>query len=356
MRWIPRAWLGLSLACATPAACAYGTGVYWSFVNRTTQAITLTPAPADDPICWEGSTLQPRVVVPAGLTATYYLEVDCTDTEFDVDVQGGGFDGSRVGLWIGAPAPHPIAPTRNVRTSFSRKRMLEAGVGTSNRYMTTNLEFTGEGVNDTLRVGTGFQEGSGPLPPGSYRATCNADFTPATGMLTTDCLAGGGAVVRDQVLGYPRACAPGSSVSNLAGAPVCDEYAAAVARGSYLRSCRVIDFDALSGMLVASCADDAGTPRTRSLQTYYACEVGSTLSNVHGQLACDRPFRPAGPYLSQCTHVDYADGVLQADCRSFVPLPGRRLDYQQACAPWSTVRLDLSDNQLACDTPKRASR
>lgn len=349
-------WLavGLLAAVGAPPARA-GTGVHWSFVNHTTQDIhlQLTPDRANGS-CWDVSAFPADAVVPAGQTGTYYVEFDCVDTELTVQVSDGPYRGERVKLWVDSQWPGRLKATRNVLDAQGHKSLNWASlsIGTSSSDMTTSLRFTGQGWLDTALAGVAFAARHIEPPPGSYRSTCNADYDGDT--LRADCLGSAGGMDYGAELRYPRLCAKDSPVTNDDGQPSCERYDPQLPRGSYLESCRPLDFDAAGGKLHAACDSGSGSSVVASLNAFYACEPGSTLSNQHGALACDRPFVPGGSYGSACQDVRYDGQVLSGACRSFTPLGRLSLDYAAACAPWSTVSLDLSNNQLACDTPKAA--
>lgn len=358
-RWWPVV-AGLLLAAWGLSADA-GTGIYWSFVNHTSQDLRLSPRPVEPGVCWDISEFPDGALVPAGRTSTYYIELGgCSGTEMTVFIDGGAYDGARVKLWADRQwGDGRFEVTRNISHAVSQKATSgypSLYTGTSSSDMHTSLVFTGEGIRDTARVGVSFAAEHAVPPPGSYLASCNVDYDPVAGVLRTDCLDNDSRMVFDSRLRYPGLCAQGSQVSNLRGHPVCDHYVDELPRGSWLASCRPVGFDAAGGTLQAVCGGVAGgSPTMATLNAWYACEPGSTLSNRNGSLVCDRPFTaPTGSYLSACRDASYDGHALSATCRSFVPLGRLSFDYAARCAPWSEVRLDASTNQLACETPRRA--
>lgn len=336
-----------------------GTGIYWSFVNHTAQDLQLWPRPDSTTSgCWDVSRFPLGSIVPAGQTSTYYVEFgSCMNTELTVFIAGGPYDRDRVKIWADEQWPGRFRVTRNIQRARSSKALANPVtffIGTSSSDMSTSLAFTGEGIRDTLRAGVAFSAHHALPPPGSYLETCDADYDEASGVVRTDCLDGSSGIVYDARLHYTRLCAPGSLVSNLSGQPTCDRYVDGLPGGSYLQSCRPVEFDSASGVLQAECPDGRqAAPKVVSLDVHYACERGSTLSNRYGELVCDRPFSPVGPYLDACKDPSYDGRVLSATCRSFVPLGRLSLDYAARCAPWSEVRLDAGTSALVCDAPSQ---
>ncbi len=350
--------LAASLLLALTSPAMAGTGIYWTFVNKTSQDLYLTPAPLDESHCWAPSDFKVRSPVFAGQTRTFYIELgNCTDTAFTVNFSGAGYDGTRARIWAQEQFPFDLTVTRHLKSARSDKRSMNLpvmGIGSSSDAIDNSIGFTGQGWYDTIVASTTLSATHDPLPPGSYTQTCNADYDAASGLLRTDCMYPNLTPNYDASLNYLRICAPGSTVRNDNGQPACDHLSDRIPPGSYRQSCGLRDFDPDTGRLQAACADPAGRHFDTSLQAYYECEPGSTISNDNGTLRCDRPFIPGGVYTSQCRDIQYRNGILQGDCRTFVPLGTLRLDYQAQCAPWSSVSLGLEHERsaLVCDTPK----
>ncbi len=355
---------GLAALCAQPAAALPpNTGVYWSFVNRSVQPVSLRRLPDAGSGCWDVCGFPAIQSLPALASLTVYFELTCFEHDnLTVEIGPVGEVPSRVSLWMGGVRDQSLQPlpmTRNVLSAYSDNQLVEPGqanLGTSDGNLVIGIDFLGTGVADTLRLSTEIDPIEPGWPGGSYRATCNAVYIASSGDLNTDCLrppAWGGGVVSDVTLHVRRLCAQGSTVSNLLGYPRCDRWNPRIPGGTYLASCLPTDFDPHSGALDAQCLDDAGDRAQPSrLETWRDCAVGSTVSNAHGRLQCDSPFVPGGSYRSQCGNITYLGGILQADCRSFVPFPGQRLDYAQRCVRWSSVRFDNIDHALECDMPR----
>ena len=105
-----------------------------------------------------------------------------------------------------------------------------------------------------------------------------------------------------------------------------------------------------------SAIDPVAWDEVYSLDLVYACEPGSSVSNVDGRLHCDTPWVPSGPYRASCRNVEYADGVLQADCGGLDTQGFRlRLDYSRQCKPRSDVAfipLYAARGRLSCVEPR----
>lgn len=344
-------WGGLLAPCALA-----GTGIYWNFINNSPEDVVLHPQPSDPHECWDSSTFPDGTRVPAGSAILVYMErIGCVDSDFSVEVSGGEYDGAVARLWTDRQLSDHVAVRRNARSARSGKAIPtvpDIAIGTSDARMDTQIRFTGAGYYDTVAAWVMFAPGGAALPPGSWRQTCLGSLDAASGRLTADCMDGLRKTHLDTWLDYGSLCEHGSTVSNDQGSLRCDQLAPAVPRGSYLDTCRPYGFDATEGLLQAMCSDARGFEQPSSLELYYSCAPGSPLSNRQGQMVCDQAFMPAGSYRDQCPDPRYEDGVLRADCRTFVPLPGQVLDYQATCAPRSTVSLDTRINKLVCDRPK----
>ncbi len=410
----------LCLSVLPGVACA-DTGVYWTFVNNTSQDIHLVLGDIDVLACWLPWTFRDDNLLPAGRSQTFYLETGCTDMAFTVQLHGAGYDGSRVRIWSGDANPLYAAVTRHVQWAYSAKPLWKPApraIGSSSEDLDTAIRFNGRGWYDTIEASVQIAPGHTPLPPGSYTDSCNADYDAASGVLRTDCVGPRNVMRHEQNMNYKHLCKPGTNVLNDHGQPLCEEFSDSVPpgsyrdsctlrdfdprdgklrvdclnswgwlqqgrelnythlcapgspvvnadgkplceqlrdelpQGSYLDSCTPVDFDSQEGLLSARCQDHTGENADARLETYYRCAPGSTLSNDDGTLRCDTLFTPEGSYTSQCSDIRYDDGVLQASCRTLAPLGTLRLDYQQTCAPRSTVRVDNATLRLACDTPK----
>lgn len=341
------------------APCAFaGTGIYWNFINNSSEDVVLHPQPSDSHGCWDSSTFPDGTRVPADSAILVYMErIGCVDSDFSVEVSGGEYDGAVARLWTDNQESYHVAVRRNVKVARSDKAISippYIAIGTSDARMDTQIRFTGAGYYDTVAAWVIFARDGAPLPPGSWRQSCLGSQDAASGRLTADCMDAFRNTHLDTWLDYGSLCEPGSTVSNDQGSLRCDQLAQAVPRGSYLDTCRPFGFDAAEGLLQAMCSDARGAEQPSSLEVYYRCAPGSPLSNRQGQMVCDQAFMPAGSYRDQCHDPRYDDGVLRADCRTFVPLPAQLLDYQATCAPRSTVSLDTRINKLVCDRPKTA--
>lgn len=196
----------------------------------------------------------------------------------------------------------------------------------------------------------GFSMNGVPMQPrGNFRKTCgNIEFDAGGQELSAQCETTSGAQARS-VLEY--ATCLGGDVSNDDGNLRCE-----LPAGSYQSSCQPIRVR--DGVLQASCLRSDGSTRVASsLDLDHACEPGSGVSNVDGQLRCDQPWLPPGPYLASCRNIRYADGVLQADCGGLdTHAAGIRLDYADQCKPRSAVTFIAAYAQpgrLACVEPRQ---
>lgn len=352
-----------ALAAATcegaPAGPEPRAGLYWTFVNNTPQTILLTHGPDDGSGCWDVSRLPPAVWLGSGKLAQYYLEhASCINDDVTVELDGGDYDQVRVRLWAGDPQRDLTLPpmTRHIHTATSACSWCRWGpmnLAASAGSVLQDVAFFGIGRFDTLRAITVLNPADPSQPDGSYRKLCNFDFRADGAELDADCQRGPASkVMRSSRLRMERLCAPGATVSSRDGLLVCDAWLDALPAGDYRELCQPTDYDPAGGELRAQCPDAADELRELRLDTFDACAEASPVSYRDGRLVCERAFVPTGSYLSQCTHVRYLDGVLRADCRTFVVFPDRQLDYRALCRPRSTVRFDTNRNELACDTPR----
>jgi hypothetical protein len=120
------------------------------------------------------------------------------------------------------------------------------------------------------------------VPGGSWKQSCsNASFNGKR--LSATCARVDGSFQKSN-LGYSRACAKGSSVSNMDGNLVCDQYRAyAMPNGSWTDSCRE---PVMKGpLLVANCKRMDGSWMQSSIDVFQ-CD-GAPVSNRDGTLSCN---------------------------------------------------------------------
>ncbi|MDE1954403.1 MAG: CVNH domain-containing protein [Betaproteobacteria bacterium] len=189
-------------------------------------------------------------------------------------------------------------------------------------------------------------------PAGSYTLSCsNIAFDGARGVVAADCANATGAMHHSELA---VASCLGSDLRNDDGTLDCDH-----PPGSYLRSCQPLRY--AGGLLQGACERPGGAGAVAARLDYASdCEPGSEVSNANGQLRCDSPRLPAGPYRGSCIGLRFADGVLEADCGSGIDARSRRLrlEYARACEPGSDVGFEpgyAGRGRLYCVRPRAAS-
>lgn len=219
---------------------------------------------------------------------------------------------------------------------------------TTGEYLSTSLSTLSCTTGGTVSNNHGHLECdqlSSNLPQGSYLQSCKyISFNGEN--LSATC---------SNTVGYPikstlgiGACDDGSTISNVHGHLSCDKLSSLVPQGSYLQSCKYIS---LSGQtLSATCSNTIGEP-IKSTLGLGACDSGSTVSNEHGHLVCDRMSStlPQGSYLQSCKYINYWDGInLMATCDNTAKQPiVTGFDYKDTCAAGSTV--SNYHGHLTCD-------
>jgi hypothetical protein len=125
------------------------------------------------------------------------------------------------------------------------------------------------------------------LPKGPYLEICtNLDWNPATAVLQAFCPS----TIMPQyprLLNYGASCKEGSEVDNLpvSGMLACATYEDSFPKGSYTKTCGMIEWDSAAGTLKAFCR---GSKVVFTILKYSAdCKPGATVSNAGGALACD---------------------------------------------------------------------
>ncbi len=213
-------------------------------------------------------------------------------------------------------------------------KFLGQATPTSTSHMEKVGQFVGLGPNVGVAMNWGgFLSNSSPhdlTPGGSYRKSCSdIAYDPDTQELSAQCADSSGTRVHSTLTA--AACFDGD-VTNDGGTLRCE-----LPAGSYQQSCGPIRYR--DGVLQALCTRADGNTQVRArLDVINACEPDSDVSNIDGQLRCDRPWVPSGPYRSSCRDIRYDGAVVQADCGRLDTLsPGLRLAYARECKPHSDV-------------------
>jgi hypothetical protein len=189
-------------------------------------------------------------------------------------------------------------------------------------------------------------------PMGSFRDSCSdVEYDPAAQEFSAQCRTLSGTRVR---AGISAADCFHGDLANDDGTLRCE-----IPEGSYRQSCDPIRYR--DGVLQALCTRDDGSTHVPSrLDVANACERASGVSNVDGQLRCDQPWTPPGPYRASCRNIRYDGSVLQADCGGIDTLsPGLRLPYAAQCRPGSDVVFLPNygrPGQLSCVEPRARGR
>ena len=189
--------------------------------------------------------------------------------------------------------------------------------------------------------------GSSREPDGTFRQTCtDVRYDSSSFELSARCQGASGTSV-ESVLSYP-ACF-GGDVVNDGGTLRCER-----PDGSYLQSCSPVRYR--GGVLQGRCTRiDGTTCRSSTLDYANTCAAGSKVSNVDGELRCDQPWTPSGPYLRSCRNIRYADGVLESDCGGLDTYALVRLDYVRQCRYRSDVGFNpvyAGRGYLSCVEPR----
>ncbi len=189
-------------------------------------------------------------------------------------------------------------------------------------------------------------------PMGSFRDSCgDVEYHPDAQELSAQCLTLSGTRVPAQI--SAAECFQGD-LANDDGTLRCE-----IPAGSYRQSCDPIRYR--DGVLQALCTRDDGSTQVPSrLDVANACERASGVSNIDGQLRCDQPWTPPGPYRASCRNIRYDGSVLQADCGGIDTLsPGLRLPYAAQCRPGSDVVFLPNygrPGRLSCVEPRARGR
>lgn len=202
-----------------------------------------------------------------------------------------------------------------------------------------------------ILIAFGAQAQDDSQPGGSYRYNCfDATWDGVKGILRGYCGSGN----NESALNYGATCEPGSTVSILDGALVCDQYIPSLPKGSYLASCVLSDWDPTTGILEVNCGDSQWLPDISIINYGSLCELGSTVSNSNGFLICDQyiPSLPRGSFVNSCAHIvwDAATSTLTAECQtSFGASNNTSLNYLATCMLGSEVV--NSNGNLTCTKP-----
>lgn len=207
----------------------------------------------------------------------------------------------------------------------------------------------GVGVEYTAYGGMGPGDADDP-PQGSYRASCTElEYDPGSSALSGLCASASGATRRTTLV--TANCMLGE-VRNDDGTLQCDRPG-----GTYPQTCDPIRYR--DGVLQAGCLRADGATRTAARLEYASdCEPGSGVVNDNGDLRCETPRLPPGPYRASCRGLSFADGVLGAEaCGSGFDGVARhlRLDYARDCAQGSEVAFNVVltvSGALVCVSPR----